>query len=54
MPFKRIPEYENQYMGMSTDQKPENVPVYSLFVELDTGDVYYWDGSDWAEFGGDA
>lgn len=52
MAITRIPEYENEYKGLSTDTKPENVPVNSLFLELDTGDVYYWDGSDWSEVGG--
>lgn len=30
------------YQGLSTDEKPtENVPINSLFLELDTGDFYY-------------
>ena len=26
------------YVGLSSDTKPENVPVNTLFLELDTGD----------------
>lgn len=34
--------------GVSTDTKPtENIGVNSKFYELDTGDVYYFDGSAW-------
>ena len=43
------------YQGLSTDEKPtENVPINSLFLELDTGDFYYFDGSDWAKVGSGA
>ena len=41
------------YEGLSTDNKPtENVGINALFLELDTGDFYYWDGSDWVKVGG--
>ena len=40
------------YLGESTDTKPEDVPVNTLFLELDTGDFYYYNGSDWAKVGG--
>ena len=40
------------YMGLSTDTKPTNVPVNTLFLELDTGDFYYYDGTEWAKVGG--
>jgi hypothetical protein len=40
------------YEGLSTDTKPtEDVAPNSLFLELDTGDFYYFDGSDWAKVG---
>ena len=40
--------------GLSTDEKPEeNIAVNSKFHELDTNDVYYWDGSDWLKVGGE-
>lgn len=40
------------YVGLSSDTKPEDVPVNTLFLELDTGDFYYYNGSDWAKVGG--
>lgn len=30
--------------GKSTDEKPTNVPNGSSFFEMDTGDVYMFDG----------
>jgi len=40
------------YEGLSTDSKPtENVAVNSLFLELDTGKFYYFNGTAWAEVG---
>lgn len=39
--------------GESTDAKPTaNIEVNTLFVELDTGDVYYYDGTEWQKVGG--
>lgn len=41
------------YQGLSTDTKPtEDVAVNSLFLELDTCDFYYFDGSDWVKVDG--
>lgn len=41
------------YQGLSTDQKPtDNVPINSLFLELDSGDFYYFDGEAWQMVGG--
>lgn len=40
------------YVGLSTDEKPTNVSVNSLFLELDTGDFYYYDGTAWEKVGG--
>lgn len=42
--------------GLSTDQKPseiEGMPIgaNSLFLELDTGNFYYFDGSAWQSLG---
>ncbi|MBO7387126.1 MAG: hypothetical protein J6U15_04910, partial [Lachnospiraceae bacterium] len=43
----------NEYAGTSLDTKPtDGVGVNDLFLELDTGDVYYFDGSDWQKVGG--
>lgn len=40
--------------GTSQDVKPEeDIAVNSKFHELDTNDVYYWDGSDWLKVGGE-
>ena len=42
-----------QFAGLSTDTKPaEGIAENSLFLELDTGDIYYFDGSDWSKVGG--
>lgn len=42
-----------EYRGLSTDTKPtETATVNSLFLELDTGDFYYFDGSAWQKVGG--
>ena len=37
--------------GLSTDTKPENVATGSLFMEVDTGDVYSYDehGAEWGK-----
>lgn len=39
-------------MGLSTDTKPTNAEVNTLFLELDTGDFYYFDGDNWLKVGG--
>ena len=39
------------YVGLSTDTKPADVHLNALFLELDTGDFYYYDGSDWLQVG---
>ena len=38
--------------GKSTDTKPTDVNVNDMFIELDTGDAYYWDGLSWQVIGG--
>lgn len=41
------------YMGLSTDTKPtEGVYINTIFLELDTGDFYYFDGENWQIIGG--
>jgi hypothetical protein len=42
------------YQGLSTDDKPENVPVNTQFEEFDTGDTYYYDGETWSKVGAGA
>ena len=40
------------YEGLHDDVKPtENVAPNSLFLELDTGDFYYFDGESWNKVG---
>ncbi|MBR3238833.1 MAG: hypothetical protein IKF99_10385 [Oscillospiraceae bacterium] len=41
-----------EFLGLSTDSKPTGVPVNSVFFELNTGDMYYFNGSTWAKIGG--
>lgn len=39
-------------LGLSTDSKPiTDVDTNTLFLELDTGDFYYFDGTEWAKVG---
>lgn len=40
------------YLGLSTDDKPTDVPVNTLFEELDTNDTYYYSGEAWVKVGG--
>ena len=46
-----LPDTYKEYMGLSTDQKPTSCGVNSLFYELNTKKVYYFDGSTWKEIG---
>lgn len=40
------------YKGLSRDAKPtDDVGVNALFLELDTGDFYYFDGTTWKKVG---
>ncbi len=40
-------------LGLSTDTKPlTGYGVNTLFLELDTADFYYFDGTNWAKVGG--
>ena len=47
------PANYKEFSGLSTDSsKPtEGVAVNSLFLELDTNKVYYFDGTEWKEIG---
>ena len=42
-----------ELVGLSTDEKPMGVSENMLFLELDTGDFYYFDGNEWLKVGGD-
>lgn len=44
---------KSELKGLSTDEKPtENIAINALFLELDTGDFYYFDGDAWQKVGG--
>ena len=43
--------FSYEFMGLSTDDKPTDCGINSLFLELDTSDVYYFDGENWAKVG---
>lgn len=38
-------------LGESTDEKPTNVEVNTLFLELDSGVFFYFDGEEWKRVG---
>lgn len=40
-----------EYKGLSTDTKPTDCAVNSMYLELDTGDFYYFTGTTWAKVG---
>lgn len=42
------------YRGKSTDQKPTDAETNAMFLEMDTGKFYYFDGAAWEEVGGTA
>ena len=41
-----------EILGKSTDVKPTDANINDMFIELDTGDSYYWDGLAWQVIGG--
>ena len=45
------PDAYQEFLGVSADTKPTDCGVNSLFYELDTKDVYYFDGTDWVKVG---
>ena len=45
-------ENNQSYYGESTDDKPTDAVINAKFEELDTGDVYYFDGTTWSKIGG--
>ena len=44
--------WQHECCGLSSDTKPNGLGVNSLFLELDTGDVYYFTGAAWVKAGG--
>lgn len=41
-----------EILGKSTETKPTDANVNDIYMELDTGDAYYWDGLSWQVIGG--
>lgn len=41
-----------EYCGNSTEDKPATAEINAKFLELDTGDEYYFTGESWAKIGG--
>lgn len=38
----------NSYRGLSTSVKPTtNIPLYSTYLEMNTSNIYYWNGTSW-------
>ena len=44
---------KRELLGLSTDEKPMGVSENMLFLELDTGDFYYFAGEEWKKVGGE-
>lgn len=43
------------YLGLSGDSKPATAEPNAMFLELDTGDFYYYDATDgWLKVGAGA
>ncbi len=40
-----------EIFGTSTDVKPTTADINDIFVELDTGDGYFFDGTTWQLIG---
>lgn len=43
---------EVEYKGLSTDAKPTNCGINSMYLELDTGNFFYFTGEEWSKVGG--
>ena len=41
-----------ELVGLSSDNKPNDVAVNTIFHELDTDDYYYFTGDSWEKVGG--
>ena len=47
-----IGEADYDLKGLSTDIKPtEGIAINSIFLELDTGKFFLWNGTDWQKVG---
>ena len=38
-------------LGLSTDTKPTNAEINTIFLELDTGNFYFFNGTTWQKLG---
>lgn len=45
------PDAYQEFLGVSADTKPTDCGMNSLFLELDTGNVYYWNKQEWLQVG---
>jgi hypothetical protein len=46
-----VPLVQKEYYGKSTDTKPTtNVPTGASFLEMDTKNVFMYDGTTWIQF----
>lgn len=43
---------QHSFKGVSIDTKPANCAVNSLFLVLNGGNFFYFNGSDWLRVGG--
>lgn len=42
----------DRWSGLSTDTKPTNAMLGGLFLETDTGEVYFYNGTSWSQIAG--
>ena len=42
---------ERSFQGLATDTKPVNVAPNSIFLQLNGGIFYYFDGANWERVG---
>jgi hypothetical protein len=47
MILSKVKNTFNKYRGLSTEEKPTNIPQHSSFLETDTGATYNYDGLQW-------
>lgn len=38
-------------LGLSTDAKPTTAELNTIFLELDTGNFYFYNGTTWQKLG---
>lgn len=46
-------DFDFEFRGLSTDVKPLSAATNAIFLELDTGDFYYFTGAEWLKLGGE-